>query len=186
MEVDDKKLISDYLEGDSEALTALIQHNLKLVYRFVFRMVGDQQEAEEVAQDTFVKVWRNAKKYNPEQNFRTWLLSIAHNTAIDLLRKRRSFVFSDFNTEEGMDIEETIADPAPLPVEILIQAEERKLLDGALAQLSLIHREVLILHYQEQLTFNEIGIILNKPLNTVKSHHRRALAALKKQLEGSL
>lgn len=185
MEPDDKKLIEDYLEGDREALAELIQHNLKLVYRFVFRMVGDPQDAEEITQDTFVKLWRNIKKFNPEQNFRTWLLSIAHNTAIDLLRKRKSFVFSDFDTEEGLGIEETIADSAPLPVEILIQAEEKKLLDGALAQLSVVHREVLALHYVEQLTFNEIRVILNKPLNTVKSHHRRALAALRKILEDS-
>lgn len=188
MEVDDRKLIEDYLAGDSEALATLIQHNLTLVYRFVFRMVSDHQEAEEVTQDTFVKVWRNAKKYNPEQSFRTWLLSIAHNTAIDLLRKRRSFVFSDFDTDDGkgMSMEESIVDPEPLPMEILMRAEEKMLLEGALAQLSLVHREVLILHYQEQLTFNEIGVILNKPLNTVKSHHRRGLAALRKILEGTL
>lgn len=186
MGVDDKKLISDYLEGDSEAFTALIQHNLKLVYRFAFRMVGNQQDAEEVTQDTLVKLWSNAKKYNSEQNFRTWLLSIAHNTAIDLLRKRKSFVFSDFDTDEGMSIEETIADPEPLPVEILMRAEEKMLLDGALAQLSVSHREVLTLHYQEQLTFSEIGVIMNKPLNTVKSHHRRALVVLRKILEGAM
>lgn len=186
MEVDDKKLIADYLEGDSEALTALIQHNLKLVYRFAFRMVGNQQDAEEITQDTLVKLWRNAKKFNPEQNFRTWLLSIAHNTAVDLLRKRKSFVFSDFDTDERMSIEETIADPAPLPVEILMRAEEKMLLDKALAQISFTHKEVLILHYQEQLTFNEIGVIMNKPLNTVKSHHRRGLVALRKILEGAI
>lgn len=186
MERDDKKLIADYLQGDSEAFALLIQRNLKLVYRFVFRMVVDPQDAEEITQDTFVKFWRNAKKFNPEQNFRTWLLSIAHNTAIDLLRKRKSFVFSDFDTEEGMSMEESIPDPEPLPVEILIQAEEKKLLDDALAKLSLVHRGVLILHYQEQLTFNEIGLILNKSLNTVKSHHRRALAAMRKILNGAI
>lgn len=181
MEDEDKKLIANYLEGDTEALAILVEHNLKLVYRYAFRITRDVEDAQDITQETFVKLWRNIRKFDLDKNFHTWLLSIAHNTAIDLMRKRKDFVFSDFDNETG-DFSETIADPAPLPAEIFERAEKKKLLDDALGQISPTYREILTLYYEEDLTFAEIGTILNKPLNTVKSQHRRALSALKKIL----
>lgn len=183
MEAQDKKLIADYLEGDTDALALLIERNLKLVYRYAFRLARDAEDAEDITQETFVKLWRNIEKFDVNKSFRTWLLGIAHNTAIDLLRKRRAFVFSDFDNETG-DFSETIVDTAPLPPEIFERAEKKKLLDDALGQLSPTSREILALYYEEALTFNEIGTILNKPLNTIKSQHRRAMVALRKILEG--
>lgn len=179
METEDKKIIEDYLLGNTGAFEVLVERNLRLVYRYAFRMARDKEDAEDIAQETFAKLWRNMRKFDTDKNFRTWLLGIAHNTAIDLLRKRKDFVFSDFDNEGG-DFSETIVDPAPLPPEIFERAEKNKLLDDALGQISPASREILTLYYEEDLTFNEIGTILNKPLNTVKSQHRRALLALKK------
>lgn len=181
MEIDDKKLIADYLEGDTEALAILVERNLKLIYRYAFRMTRDVEDAQDITQETFVKLWRNIEKFDLDKNFRTWLLGIAHNTALDLLRKKKDFVFSDFDNETG-GFSETIVDPAPLPPEIFERAEKKELLDDALGQISPTYREILTLYYEEDLTFAEIGTILNKPLNTVKSQHRRALSALKKIL----
>lgn len=184
METEDKKLITDFLEGDADALALLIERNLKLVYRYAFRITRDTEDAEDITQETFVKLWKNIEKFDSDKNFRTWLLGIAHNTSIDLLRKRKSFVFSDFETSEGGNsITETIADPSPLAPEIFEQAEKRKLLDTALAKLPFMYREVLTLYFDEDLTFSEIGEILGKPLNTVKSQQRRALESLRKILK---
>lgn len=186
MEKDDKKLIEDFLDGDTQAFALLVEHNIKLVYRYVFRMTKNTEDAEDITQETFVKIWRNLHKFDFDKNFRTWILGIAHNTAIDTLRKRKSFAFSDFEIPDGADsISDTIADTAPLPPEIFARAEQRKLLDSALAQISPLYREILMLSLEEELTFNEIGIIFNKPLNTVKSQYRRALMTLRKILESS-
>lgn len=184
MEDEDKKLIAEYLAGDGEALAKLVEHNLKLIYRYAFRLARDEEDAEDITQETFVKLWRNIGKFDLDKNFRTWLLGIAHNTAIDLLRKKKVFVFSDFDNEGG-DFSETIADLTPLPPEIFARAEQKKLLDDALGQLSPASREILTLYYESDLTFAEIGAILNKSLNTVKSQHRRALQSLRKILESA-
>lgn len=185
MEKDDKHLVAEYLDGDIKVFAKIVERNLALVYRYAFRMTRDTGDAEDITQETFVKVWRHIKKYNTNQNFSTWLLSIAHNTAIDLLRKRKDFVFSDFDNEIG-DFSETIADIAPLPPEIFARAEQKKLLDGALGQLSPAYREILTLYNEEELTFAEIGAILDKSPNTVKSQYRRALLTLRKILESNV
>ncbi len=182
---EDKKLIENYFEGDTQALTFLIECNLKLIYRYAFRMTRSKEDAEDITQETFVKLWRNIEKFDLDKNFRTWLLGIAHNTAIDHLRKRKVFVFSDFDmNEEWGGFADTVADVAPLPPELFERAEKKNLLDAALGQLSPQAREVLMLYYEEDLTFAEIGDILNKPINTVKSQHRRALLVLKNILKG--
>jgi RNA polymerase sigma-70 factor (ECF subfamily) len=184
METEDKKLIEEYLNGDNGALASLVERNLKLVYRFAFRLARDAHDAEDITQETFVKLWKSLQKFDSDKNFKTWLLSIAHNTAVDVLRKRRGFVFSDFDLPDGGNsIVDTLVDTAPLPPEIFIRAEDKKVLDSALGGLAPQYREVLNLHHEEELTFNEIGIILNKPLNTVKSQYRRAILALQEVLK---
>ena len=93
-------------------------------------------------------------------------------------------VVSDFDTNDGHNyLTETTADPETLPSELIEKAENKKLIAGALDTLSVEDREILTLHYQEDMTFETIGKILKKPLNTVKSRHRRALSRLKTYLE---
>jgi RNA polymerase sigma-70 factor (ECF subfamily) len=183
MDKDDQTLITDYLEGNDEALAGLISRYLKPVYNFAYRLAGNnKEEAEDITQETFFKMWRNLKKYRPSENFKTWLFTIARNTAYDRLRKKKSkssfVVFSDFDTE-GAFFEESLADTEPIADEIFILAETRELLMQAISELSPQFREVLILHYDHELTFDEIGKILHEPPNTVKSRHRRAIEALR-------
>lgn len=180
METTDNELVAEYLDGEIESLEELIARNIDMVYRYAFRMSRDTETASDITQETFVKVWKNIKKFDLDKNFKTWLLGIAHNTAIDFLRKRKDYVFSDFDTENyGNTITETLADTALLPSEIFEHAERRELLDVALSKLPPSQREVVTLYFEDELTFGEIGDILNKPLNTVKSQQRRALASLR-------
>ena len=128
-------------------------------------------------------MWRYAKSFQPEANFRTWLFTIAHRTAIDWLRKRKRLVFSDLNSKDDEYVfEETIVDDEPLPDELFARSEDKEFVEKLLMQLSPEHREVLYLHYNEELTFAAIGEVLGKSVNTVKSQHQRALAAMKKSL----
>lgn len=186
MQRTDEQLIADHLGGDESALGELISANLKPVYNFVYRIVRNEKDAEDVAQETFVKVWRNIRKYRTGQSFKAWLFSIARNTAIDLMRKRKNPVFSDFENDEGENaLAENLTDPDPLPDELAVKAEDKELLSRLLENLSGVHREILHLYYNEDLTFNEIAQVTGKSINTVKSRHRRALIALKQLLEGS-
>lgn len=184
MQRNDQQLIADYLNGDEVAIAILIDRHLKSVFNFAYRLVGKSEDAEDIAQETFLKMWRNLKKYRQGENFKTWLFTIARNAAIDSLRKKRNFVFSDFEGEGGENLfVESLTDPEPLPDEIFAKAEEKRLLEETLAKLTPAHREVLLLHYIECFTFDEIGKILGASINTSKSRHRRALAELTKLLD---
>ncbi|MDO8555207.1 MAG: RNA polymerase sigma factor [bacterium] len=183
----DIQLVSDYLDVDENALKILITRYLKPIYGFVFSIAKNTQDSEDIAQETFVKMWKNIKKYDKEQVFKTWLFTIAKNTTLDYLRKKKkkSFVFSDFEKirEEGVAYH-AIIDQAPLPDEVSANREDKKFISGLLNQLATAYKEVLLLRYNGQYTFAEIGQILGKPLDTVKSQQRRALTVLRKILSG--
>ncbi len=180
----DKIFIEKYLKGDEKSLEILIQKYLKPIYGLAYKYVGNVQEAEDITQETFVKVWRNLKKFDKDKNFKTWIFSIAKNTAIDFLKKKKAVSFSEFQNENGENtLLEKFIDSSPLPNELL----ERKDMIGALAKaidkLLPKYRQTLLLRHNDNLTFREIAESLGEPLNTVKSRHRRGLIMLKKYLE---
>jgi RNA polymerase sigma-70 factor (ECF subfamily) len=200
MERNDNQLIADYLNGDESALPILINRYLRLIYNFIYRFTANAQDTQEITQETFLKMWRGLKKYRQNGSFKAWLYTIARNATIDWLRKKKNqnknSAFSDFSTRGGSAfggenefgenlLEENIADPAPLPEELIAKTEEKIFLDSALNKLPFIYREVLLLHYKEYFTLDEIANILGKPLNTIKSQHRRGLVFLRKILESS-
>lgn len=183
MEKTDTQLITDYLNGEEHTLELLIKRHLKSVYNFVRRFTGNKQDSEDITQEVFLKVWKNIKKYRAGESFKTWLFAIAKNTSIDWLRKKKSLVFSEFEGEDGENaLLNTLTDPAPLPFEHIVRMQDKKLLDTALEKLSPMYRAVMLLRYHHHCTFEEIGIILGKPLHTVKSQHRRAIAIMRKLL----
>lgn len=183
MEQKDEQLIADHLNGDEYALPMLIERHLTAVYSFVYRLIGNQQDAEDITQEVFIRVWRNAKRYNADYSFRPWLFTIARNAAIDWMRKKKSAVFSDFENSEGENtILDTLADVEPLPNEITARAMDKKILENALNKIPPMYREVVVLRYESSLTFEEIRQIVDRPLDTVKSQHRRALIMLRKLL----
>jgi RNA polymerase sigma-70 factor (ECF subfamily) len=181
MEQTDAELIQATIDGDAGAFSVLVGRYSRDVYGFVFFMAKNVSDAEDITQETFVKVWKNLKKFKPEQRFKSWLMTIARNTTIDYIRKRRHAVFSDFDDEEGSNaIVETLADDERLADEIASIAESAEQTTEAVSKLSDIYRSVLALRYESGLSFEEISKILKKPVNTVKSQHRRALIALRK------
>jgi len=188
----DEQLVTNYLKGDEESLGILIKRYLKPIYSFVYRYVGDEQEAEDIVQDVFLKVWRNLKKFDQKKKFKTWIFSIAKNASVDFLRKSRSasggkrtIPFSDFENEKGENIfAETLADKNPLPDELFKRAGIAEIISAAINQLAPKYRMVLSARYHSQSTFREIAENLNEPLNTVKSRYRRALIMLRKLLTG--
>ncbi len=179
----DEMLLTNYLAGDESALNVLIRRYTKPIFSFVYRMVGKKSEAEDITQETFIKFWRHAKKYRKGAKVKTWLFQIARNTAIDWLRKKHEVPLSTFETDEGgVSAVDTIPDTGPMLPEIMAEGEDIAQLKQVLEQLRPAYREVLLLHYAEDLTFDEIGRVLKASPNTVKSHHRRAILELRKLL----
>ena len=180
----DSQLIANYLSGDEKSLELLIEKHLKPVYRFVYRYVGNAQDAQDITQDAFVKAWRNLRKFDRQKSFKTWIFAIAKNTAIDFLKKRKAVSFSEFESKEKRNtLVESMADPSPLPHELFEKGAIAQMLTLAINRLSPRYRTVVLLRHTEELAFREIAESLQEPINTVKSRYRRALVLLRKSLE---
>lgn len=179
----DAQLITAYLEGNEESLAVLIKRYLKPIYSFAYTYARDEAQAQDITQETFVKAWKSIKKFDQSKSFKTWLFTIAKNTALDALKKKRTIPFSAFENEAGENmLTETLADPSPSALEILQNLDKTKSLAMTLEKLPSKYREILVLYYTQHLNFREIAERLNISLNTIKSQHRRALIVLKKKL----
>jgi len=180
----DEQLIADYLEGNERALDALVDRYLADVYNFSFTLVRDEAVAEDVVQESFVKAWKSIRRFSPGNSFKGWLFSIVRNTAIDWLRKKKEFVFSNFENAKGENpFIDNIPDDMPNADELLGLAEDKERLEEILAELNPQYREVLALRRDSNMTFEEIGKALKRPMHTVKSQYRRGMAALKRLLD---
>ncbi len=183
----DQRLIKKYLKGDKASLEILIKKYLKPIYFFVYKYVGNVEEAEDITQDVFVKTWRNLKKFDRQKNFKTWIFSIAKNTSIDFIRRKKTVPFSELliqrkdGTEEN-DFLEKIIDPSLTPNDSLERKSIAETFKQAIDKLFPKYRAVLLLRYNNNFTFREIAESLGEPLNTVKSRYRRALILLRKLL----
>src|ERR1035437_5744033 len=179
----DEELINLFNTGNQEVFEYLVNKYTSPLYNFTARLTG-KNNADDLVQEIFLKIWKNTKSFNPQKaSFKTWVFTIAKNTTTDFLRKKKSFSFSDLenNINDGSFYEQIPSDDL-LPDEDMQKLEDKELLDNLLNQLRPNYKEVLVLHYQEEMTFDEIGKILSRPLNTVKSFHRRALIELRNML----
>jgi RNA polymerase sigma-70 factor (ECF subfamily) len=178
--ISDEKLVEEYLLGNKIAFEELLERYLKQIYGFLFRLVGNQAVAEDLSQDTFLKAWKNLKRFDQERKFGTWLFAIAKNTAFDWFKKKREIPFSTFTDEEGESRLNNITDENILPDEILERKNIAEELEKMLEKIPLHYRAILLLHYKEDFSLHEIEEILDEPYNTIKSRYRRALLELRK------
>ena len=183
MQKSDGDLIINYLNGDKEEFTEIVNRYLKMVYNFTYRLVGSEKEAEDITQEVFLKVWKSIKKFDLEKNFKTWIFTIAKNTAVDYLRKRKDIPMSAFDNDEGGNfIEDSLEDIERRPDEVFALAQNKKQIEKVMKELSIMQREVMILKYVNEMSLSEVSEIMDMPRETVKSHHRRALLKIKKLL----
>ena len=177
----DKELIKSFLSGEDDgSFEILIKKYLKDVYSFAYHFSSNKAEAEDITQETFVKVWKNIKKFDGERSFKTWIFSIAKNTAIDYFRKKKSVPFSFLDNEEtGTEFADTVRDETPLQDELAELSMMKDKLDVAIKRLPEIYKNIIFLRYSEDLTFEEISEVYGESINTVKSRYRRGMIALK-------
>ncbi len=177
---EDNVWVNACLEGDEFAFKKLLDKYLRPIYGFLYYLTGDATQIEDLAQETFVKAWKNLSKFDQSKNFKTWLFAIAKNTALDWLKKKKTTPFSFFSDEEGNNKLESIAEDSVLPGEILERKDAVREMENLLDRIPEKYRVILILHYKESFSLSEIAKILDKPYNTVKAYHARALSQLKK------
>lgn len=179
----DEQLIEKYLKGDKAALEVLVFRYLKAIYGFAYSYAGNSVDAEDIAQEAFVKIWKNLKKFDQKKKFKPWIFEITKNTAIDFSRKKKSIPFSRFENEQGENLLiETLQDKGPLPLEMCARKDFANQLTTAINKLSLKYRQVVSMRLNGQFTFQEIAHMLGESVNTIKSRYRRALTELRQSL----
>ncbi|MCX6702555.1 MAG: RNA polymerase sigma factor [Candidatus Wolfebacteria bacterium] len=177
---DEKEVIAAAKKGDLRAFEQLLFLYEKRIYAHIYGFVNQKYDAEDLTQETFVKLYKNIGNIDTEKSFKGWLYKIATNTVYDWLRRKKSAPMILELNEEIAELEEleTIEDNNPYD-----RAEKKKLVDDALREVKPAHKKILHLFYREDLGYKEIAKALNIPINTVKTNLRRAKAALKKILE---
>jgi RNA polymerase sigma-70 factor (ECF subfamily) len=171
--------------GDVEAAAALMERYQHRLYRYLLRLVHQSDAAEDLFQQTWVRVMERIASYNPELKFDGWLFALAHNLAVDYLRRYRPESL-DEPLPSGDPRAEIIAGSAPGALEQLLQRERAGRLAEAVAELPFPFREVLTLRFEEEMQLEEIAQVLALPLGTVKTRLHRSLKHLRRTLEMQL
>ncbi|HJV47077.1 MAG TPA: RNA polymerase sigma factor SigW [Bacillota bacterium] len=181
----EEKLIKKIKKGDRDAFAELVELYKDRVFQVTLRMVGNTQEAEDIAQETFLRVYSNLEHYDPSYKFSTWIFRIATNLSIDHLRKRKQTYSLDKEMEgtDGLDLHERLADPTKGPEEILLSGELQGQVQSAIETLSPKYKSIMILRYLEDLSLTEISDIVKLPISTIKTRIHRGREALKKRLK---
>jgi len=184
MEVDAGSAIERAQSGDSDAFRLLVEQHSRAVFRLAFRMTGNEQDAEDVVQETFLRAYRRLADYESRSSFSTWLYRIASNYALDLIRSRRRHVDKrEHGSPEQRDVLETIPATTPGPDRVLFGGEVQIRLNAALDELSAQERTAFVLRHFEGLSIEEIGASLGTGTNATKHSIFRAVQKLRKRLE---
>ncbi len=184
----DADVVALALEGREAAHRELIRRYERPVFSLVFRMVRDRETAEELAQETFIKVLNNIDRYQPQFKFSSWLFKIANNIAIDHLRKRQIVTISmdgSPHAATAAEAEATSFDVAIRQESALEEMEARELgseIEKAIAQLRPEYRSCIMLRHVEGRSYEEIAATLDLPLGTVKTYIHRARIQLRDAL----
>jgi RNA polymerase sigma-70 factor (ECF subfamily) len=157
--------------GDPGVLAAVIGRYQHRLYRYFVRLVRDPASADDLFQQTWLQVMRQIHRYDPERSFDTWLFAIAHNVAIDLLRRR-----------PGENLEDYAAD-TPDALDLVLANERTQHLAAAMEALPALYREALTLRFEEGMKLEEIALVTKTTLSTVKSRVQRGLERLRRNYE---
>jgi RNA polymerase sigma-70 factor (ECF subfamily) len=174
----DHALMRRVQKDEYDAFEELVDRYKTRLVNVIYRMLNDQNEAEDLVQETFLRVWTHRQDYDFSYCLSTWIYTIALNLAKNELRKRRKFKFFSLleMTEKGLELPDPKLGPSALG----------HLLEGAIGKLPGKYKEAFLLRDVEQLPYEEVAQILGVPLGTVKSRVNRARAVLKDELKPKL
>jgi RNA polymerase sigma-70 factor, ECF subfamily len=179
--VTDAELVERTLAGFEDGFRALVLRHQRRIYNLLARMLRNPSLAEELTQEAFLKAFRNLRSFDPRFKFSNWILRIAHNAAIDAVRRRGPQEVSlDVPAEPASALTaDTLVDPRSGDAAQAVERRELgEALSAALDRLRPEYRRMVVLRYQEELSYEEIAEITGLPLGTVKSHLHRARAEM--------
>lgn len=172
----EKELIKKCRLNDDSAFEVLIQNYRKQLFSYLLRLSGNRMMAEDLLQETLIKVWKGIKFYNDQNKFSSWLFSIAHNTAIDSIRsasvRNRTSLLEDINEISGESN----------PYRSFVEKETYEMVMLAINELSEDQKNVFLLRQHSGMKFKEIAKTMDQPLNTVLGHMHYAVSKIRKKL----
>ncbi|MBY7141845.1 RNA polymerase sigma factor SigW [Virgibacillus sp. NKC19-3] len=171
-------------KGDQSAFEDVIAFYQDKIYRHCFRMIGNAHEAEDIAQEAFIRAYINIHSFDDRRKFSTWLYRIATNVTIDHIRKRKPDYFLDDKIKgtEGLDMYSRLISNTPSPGEEAESRELQRYIHQEITRLPPKYRSIIILRYIEEFSLQEISNTMDIPLGTVKTRIHRAREALRKKL----
>ncbi|WP_100374485.1 RNA polymerase sigma factor SigW [Bacillus sp. FJAT-45037] len=184
MEAIVKRIIHEVKQGDEQAFAELVELYKDKVYQVAYRMVGNAHEAQDVAQEAFLRAYTNLDRFDVNRKFSTWIFKIATNVAIDRLRKKKpDFYLQDsVNGSDHLTYESQLAAVEASPDEQVLTMELQEWVQDEINQLPPKYRIAIVLKYLEDLSLKEISEILDMPISTVKTRIHRGREALRKRM----
>ncbi|MFK4439934.1 RNA polymerase sigma-70 factor (ECF subfamily) [Paenibacillus sp. RC21] len=184
----ESRLVRLVQKGDQRAFAELVELYKDRIFHLSYRMLGNRHEAEDLVQETFLRVYRNLEKYDHGQKFSTWIYRIATNLCIDRLRRRKPTYSLDaeMNEQEGVDGYAMLASEELTPEGHTLLSETQSLIHNAIDSLPDKYRTIMVLRYLQELSLQEISDVLNLPVTTIKTRVHRGRDFLRKKLEHKL
>ena len=184
---EEKALIERCKRGDLAAFNDLVRKYEKQVYNFAYRLTGNYDDANDVAQDAFLRVFNAIGSFRGDASFSTWLFRITTNVFLD--ERKRAKAHPQASLDEYLELGESsvarqIEDPSPTPEVVLEESERAQILSKAISDLPEYQRAMVTLYHSQQKSYEEIAEIMDLPIGTVKSRLNRARLALKEKLSG--
>ena len=168
-ELEFQRCLKEISNGKKDSLKIIYDNYGYVIYSYALSIIKCESLAKDICQDVFIKIWNNSNKYKNNNNHKSWIMTITRNTAIDYLRKyNREVLLDEFNIVDNKDMSEEV--------------NEKLQIKEALNSLNDEEREVVVLHTISDLTFKNIGEILNKPIGTVTWRYREAIKKLRKKV----
>jgi RNA polymerase sigma-70 factor (ECF subfamily) len=187
MEDSDSVAVARVKAGDGDAYRALVERHSRSVFRLAYRMTGNEQDAEDVVQETFLRAYKQLHRYEARASFGTWLYRIASNYSLDLVRSRKRHPQASFEESpspgEAANIVHSVASDAPGPDRLLFGDEVQRTVSATLDQLSQQERTAFVLRHFEGQSIEEIGSSLGLSGNATKHSIFRAVQKLRRALE---
>ena len=180
---DDAALVQDYINGNERALEMLIKRHKLRIYNFIYSKVFDRDNAEDIFQETFIKVIKTLKRglYNEEGKFLPWVMRIAHNLVIDFFRKNNRI--PTFDNSEEFDIFQLISDGNPSAEKTMIEEQVVEDLQNLIHQLPDDQKDVLTMRLYKDMSFKEIAESTGVSINTALGRMRYAIINLRKMID---
>lgn len=177
----DRDLVASAVIGFEGSFEELVRRYQRPISAYVYRMVGNYESALDLTQEIFIKVYSSLRQYRPEFKFSTWIYKIAHNAAVDHLRRTSTREQSLINTVEGEQFELPIESGRLSPEQESERKERRGEIEAVVRRLPSNYRELIILRHSQDLTYEEIVEVTGLPLGTVKNRLFRAREMMRQE-----